>query len=257
MQSKSARNLYEILGVTPGCSPEALRKAYLQKARECHPDRNPNDPHATRKFQQVSHAYDILQSQSTSTSRSEFDEQAYEHVFECMTVDEYKAMFEKLSQKAVTFYNNHREEIQLAKSLWSSFKSNLSHFAKEDHSHVVDNEAENEVFSEDEEEEDEEDEDNENEMVQDAQGGHDATAAKPPPLIFTIRVSHGARQNKEYHKVEYVRYRWHPERKHLDEESCAVLVPVEHEEVTFPGEGDCYAMSRVAGDVIIFVNITP
>ena len=250
MHSSSAQNPYEILGVTPGCSPEALRKAYLHKARECHPDRNPNDPQATLKFQQLSHAYDILQSQS-STSTPEFDRQAYEHVFECMTVDEYKAMFEKLSQKAVTFYNNHQEEIQLAKSLWSSFKSKLTHLTKEDNSHVVDTDKEeDDVFSEDEDEDEDEDENDEDE-------NEDVHVEKPSPLIFTIRVSDTARKNKEFHKVEYVRYRWHPERKHLDEESCALLVPVEHEEVTFPGEGDCYAKSRVAGDVIVFVTTIP
>jgi DnaJ-class molecular chaperone len=52
--------LYDILGVSPDVNDRDLKKAYQQKARELHPDKNRDDPQATEKFQQVNEAYEIL-----------------------------------------------------------------------------------------------------------------------------------------------------------------------------------------------------
>ena len=37
----------KVLGVGPDASQEEIKKAYRQKAKECHPDLHPDDPHAT------------------------------------------------------------------------------------------------------------------------------------------------------------------------------------------------------------------
>ncbi|XP_022099295.1 dnaJ homolog subfamily B member 6-like [Acanthaster planci] len=57
----SRRECFKILGLPPDASPEAIRQAYRTKAKDCHPDKNPDDPEATARFQKISQAYQVLQ----------------------------------------------------------------------------------------------------------------------------------------------------------------------------------------------------
>ena len=52
--------LYDLLGVKPDASERELKKAFMVKARELHPDKNRDDPNATEKFQAVNEAYEVL-----------------------------------------------------------------------------------------------------------------------------------------------------------------------------------------------------
>ena len=54
------RTLYETLGVSPDAGDEAIKTAYRKLAKIHHPDHNPNDPDAARRFRQVAAAVAIL-----------------------------------------------------------------------------------------------------------------------------------------------------------------------------------------------------
>ena len=51
---------YEILGVNPDASMSDIKSAYRSLSKDYHPDRNKDDPEASRKLQDVQEAYAIL-----------------------------------------------------------------------------------------------------------------------------------------------------------------------------------------------------
>lgn len=51
---------YKVLGVSRDASKEEIKKAYRQKAKQYHPDLNPDDPVAAEKMNEVNEAYDML-----------------------------------------------------------------------------------------------------------------------------------------------------------------------------------------------------
>lgn len=62
---------YKILGVNKDASQEAIKKAYKKLARKHHPDLNPNDPDAQRRFQEINEANEVL---SDPEKRKKYDQ---------------------------------------------------------------------------------------------------------------------------------------------------------------------------------------
>jgi len=56
----SARDPYEVLGVSRDADETTIKKAFRKLARELHPDVNRHDPDAEEKFKEAAEAYEIL-----------------------------------------------------------------------------------------------------------------------------------------------------------------------------------------------------
>ncbi|MEA2009527.1 MAG: J domain-containing protein [Actinomycetota bacterium] len=54
------KDYYEILGVNRDATPEQIKKAFRQLARDTHPDANPDDPQAEGRFREIAEAYEVL-----------------------------------------------------------------------------------------------------------------------------------------------------------------------------------------------------
>jgi curved DNA-binding protein len=65
------RDPYEVLGVKRDAGEDDIKKSYRSLARQFHPDRNPGDKEAERKFKEVQDAYDIL---SDKNKKAQFDQ---------------------------------------------------------------------------------------------------------------------------------------------------------------------------------------
>jgi molecular chaperone DnaJ len=69
-----AKDYYQILGLSRGASADDVKKAYRKLSKELHPDRNPGNAEAERKFKEVNQAYEVLSNPQKKQSYDQFGE---------------------------------------------------------------------------------------------------------------------------------------------------------------------------------------
>jgi DnaJ-class molecular chaperone len=76
------RDFYKILGMPRDASPQELKKAYRQLAKELHPDHNPDDQEAEERFKDVSAAYTVVSDPEKRKLYDEFGEMGLREGFD-------------------------------------------------------------------------------------------------------------------------------------------------------------------------------
>ena len=66
---------YKILGVPRDIPQKDVKKAYLKRAKQFHPDLHPDDPKAKAKFQALNEAYDVLNDPEKRKKYDQYGEQ--------------------------------------------------------------------------------------------------------------------------------------------------------------------------------------
>ena len=69
--AEAKRDYYEVLGVSKDADDATIKKAYRQLAKKYHPDMNPGDKEAEKKFKEASEAYAVL---SDADKRRQYDQ---------------------------------------------------------------------------------------------------------------------------------------------------------------------------------------
>ena len=76
--AEQKRDYYEVLGVERGADDASIKKAYRQLAKKYHPDMNPGDAEAEKRFKEASEAYAILSDPDKRRQYDQFGHSAFE-----------------------------------------------------------------------------------------------------------------------------------------------------------------------------------
>jgi molecular chaperone DnaJ len=75
----SKADYYEMLGVQKGADEKELKSAFRKLAMQFHPDRNPGDAEAERKFKEIGEAYECLKDPQKRAAYDRFGHAAFEN----------------------------------------------------------------------------------------------------------------------------------------------------------------------------------
>jgi molecular chaperone DnaJ len=75
----SKKDFYEVLGVSRSADAKELKSAYRKLAMKYHPDRNPDDAEAEKKFKEINEAYGVLKDDQQRAAYDNYGHAAFEN----------------------------------------------------------------------------------------------------------------------------------------------------------------------------------
>jgi curved DNA-binding protein len=105
---------YKALGVDKNATQEDIKKAYRKLARQYHPDLNPNDKEAHKKFQQLNEANEVL---SDPEKRKKYDQYGKDW--------QHAEQFEQARQSQQQRHGNEKFSGDFSESEFSDFFSSM------------------------------------------------------------------------------------------------------------------------------------
>jgi curved DNA-binding protein len=105
---------YKALGVDKNATQEDIKKAYRRLARKHHPDLNPNDKEAHKKFQQLNEANEVL---SDPEKRKKYDQYGKDW--------QHAEQFEQARQSQQQHHGNEKFSGDFSESEFSDFFSSM------------------------------------------------------------------------------------------------------------------------------------
>ena len=100
-------NYYKILGLQKKASEKDIKKAYRKLARKYHPDLNPNDKTAEKKFKEINEANEVL---SNPENRKRYDKygENWQHAEEYEKAKQKQQQYQKSSQGTTGSYSQEK-----------------------------------------------------------------------------------------------------------------------------------------------------
>ena len=111
---------YKILGVEKNASQKEIKSAYRKLARKFHPDLNPNDKDAKKKFQEINEANEVL---SDPEKRKKYDQYGdnWKHAGESVKDEQYSRQSSEAYRKSYAEAWDDREFSDFFESLFGGF----------------------------------------------------------------------------------------------------------------------------------------
>ncbi|GGY47309.1 molecular chaperone DnaJ [Parvularcula lutaonensis] len=74
-----AQDYYDLLGVERSADPATIKSAFRKLAMKYHPDRNPGDEEAEKKFKEIGEAYEVLSDEQKKAAYDRFGHAAFQN----------------------------------------------------------------------------------------------------------------------------------------------------------------------------------